>query len=182
MQEISVYVNIVLCILSFLLAAISVIIVIITIKQNNKMIEASNRPYVVAYTDATYIDVTRYYIVVKNFGNSGATITKFECNFDLSRCAFDKDRIPFSKLKNTFIAPQQSFTSVINNIELYKNTDSLTFYIEYTDGIKKYSDTIKIDLTATEDLLHMNAANNKTKNPELENISLTLQNILEKSL
>ena len=42
-------INLILCILSFLLAAISVVTVILTLKQNNKMLEASVRPYVVVY-------------------------------------------------------------------------------------------------------------------------------------
>ena len=42
-------INLILCILSFVLAAISVITVVITLKQNNKMLEANVRPYVVVY-------------------------------------------------------------------------------------------------------------------------------------
>ena len=47
--ELTDIINIILAVLSFLLAAISIITVVITIKQNNRMLEANERPYVVAY-------------------------------------------------------------------------------------------------------------------------------------
>ena len=48
-MSISDTINVVLCILSFVLAVISVIAVLITIRQNNKMIQNSTRPYITAY-------------------------------------------------------------------------------------------------------------------------------------
>ena len=48
-MDIGIIVNIILSVLSFALAAISVITVVITLKQNNKMLEANSKPYVVAY-------------------------------------------------------------------------------------------------------------------------------------
>ena len=62
-MEISDWINVVLCILSFVLAVISVITVIITLKQNSKMIKNSTRPYVVAYKNITYFQNTNYYII-----------------------------------------------------------------------------------------------------------------------
>lgn len=57
-MDISTVVNIILCILSFILAAISLIFVVITVrqnsalwKQNNEMIENSTRPYITIYFD-----------------------------------------------------------------------------------------------------------------------------------
>ena len=45
-MDLSTKVNIVLSVLSFILAAISIVTVVITLRQNNKMIENSTRPYV----------------------------------------------------------------------------------------------------------------------------------------
>ena len=42
-MDVSTIVNIILCVLSFILAAISVVTVVITLRQNNKMIEESTR-------------------------------------------------------------------------------------------------------------------------------------------
>ena len=45
-MDISVIVNIALCILSFILAVISVVTVVVTLRQNSKMIENATRPYI----------------------------------------------------------------------------------------------------------------------------------------
>ena len=45
-MDVSTIVNIILCVLSFILAAISVVTVVITLRQNNKMIEESTRPFI----------------------------------------------------------------------------------------------------------------------------------------
>ena len=55
-MEVSDWINVILCILSFILAVISVITVIITLKQNSKMIKNSTRPYVVVYKNITYLN------------------------------------------------------------------------------------------------------------------------------
>ena len=81
-MEISDWVNVILCILSFILAAISVITVIITLKQNSKMIENSTRPYIVVYGRVTNFQNPTYYLIVKNMGQTGAEITKFACDID----------------------------------------------------------------------------------------------------
>ena len=64
-------INLILSVLSFLLAAISVVTVVITLKQNNKMLEANSRPYVVVYL--VYEEYSnQIYLCVKNFGNTRA--------------------------------------------------------------------------------------------------------------
>ena len=50
MVDIATRVNIWLCIFSIILAAISIVTVIITLRQNNKMIEASTKPVISVYT------------------------------------------------------------------------------------------------------------------------------------
>ena len=52
-MQITDWINVILCILSFALAIISVITVIITLRQNNKMIENTRRPYIVIYGRVT---------------------------------------------------------------------------------------------------------------------------------
>ena len=54
-MDLSVEVNIILCILSFVLALVSVVTVVITLRQNNKMIESTSRPYVGIYTQSVTI-------------------------------------------------------------------------------------------------------------------------------
>lgn len=69
-MEISDWINAVLCILSFLLATISVVTVIMTLKQNTKMIENSTRPYIVAYGRYTNFQDPQYYLIIKNMGQT----------------------------------------------------------------------------------------------------------------
>ena len=85
-MDISTIVNIILCVLSFILAAISVVTVVITLRQNNKMIEESTRPVISVYTDEINAGNPFFYLIVKNFGKSPAYITKFEYDFDFKGC------------------------------------------------------------------------------------------------
>lgn len=54
-MEISTISNIILSALSFLLAFISIVFVIVTLKQNNRMLEASSRPYISIYLETITI-------------------------------------------------------------------------------------------------------------------------------
>ena len=74
-MDVSTIVNIILCVLSFILAAISVVTVVITLRQNNKMIEESTRPFISVYTDEINAGNPFFYLVIKNFGKSTAYIT-----------------------------------------------------------------------------------------------------------
>lgn len=76
-MEISVIVNIVLSVLSFILTFISIALVIITLRQNNKILEASNRPYITMFFESITTTKRINYFVIKNFGNSSGTIKKF---------------------------------------------------------------------------------------------------------
>ena len=87
-MDVSIIINIVLSILSFVLAVISVITVVITLKQNNKMIENSTRPYIVIYGRYTNFQDPTYYLVVKNMGQTGASISGFSCDIDLAQYAY----------------------------------------------------------------------------------------------
>ena len=79
-MDISTKVNIVLSVLSFILAAISIITVVITLRQNNKMIENSTRPHICIYFDYTQCGEPTGYFVVKNFGTSAAYIDSLTYN------------------------------------------------------------------------------------------------------
>lgn len=178
-MDIATIVNIVLCVLSFILAVISVVTVVITLRQNHKMIENSTRPYVVIYLATTNFQNPQYYLCIKNFGQSGALITDFNCNYDLKEYSYIYDKIPFINLSNTFIAPNQSFICNIDPQKLFNNPKPLTFSIKYTSNTKKYVDTFVVNLKVYCGLTHSKA---DTKGNELHIISYTLQDIAEKLL
>ena len=84
-MSISDWINLSLSILSLILAITSIITVVLTLKQNNKMIESNTRPYISVYGDMTNFANLQFYIIVKNFGKSGAVIKDFTCDIDLKK-------------------------------------------------------------------------------------------------
>ncbi len=179
-MEISDWINVILCILSFILAVISVITVIITIKQNSKMIKNSTRPYIVIYSNSTYFQDVKYYIVLKNFGQTGAKIENFKCNIDLLDYYYLDKRRAFEHIIGTFIAPQQSIIACIDPVKLHKNNiDMIEFDITYSDGINRFDEKCIINYLADTDSVQARAS---TNGKELRTISYTLQDFVEKLL
>lgn len=177
-MSIETLVNMILCILSFILAAISVVTVAVTLRQNNRMIEESTRPYISVYTDEINTGNPLFYLIIKNFGKSPAYITKFESDFDFRGCykiPTDKDYL--GNLKNAVFAPGQSRICMLDYAKIGKE---ITFTLEYHSGAKKkYSEKFTIDLKAGVSMPYGKAA---TEGKELRTISYTLQEMLQKNL
>lgn len=163
------------------ISLVSIGIAISTLKQNNKMIEESTRPYVVVYASITNFQQPLYRLIVKNFGKSGATITSFDTNHDLINFTFaDDTRRPFENLKNTFIAPGQSFVSTVDYKKmLEQNIKIINFKIRYTFENKIYNESIDLNILSALGLLSPRAA---TSDKELKIISYTLQELVDKNL
>ena len=80
------WIEVVLAISSFVCALVSIIIVIVTIRQNNKMLEESTRPIIAIYSRRMHNgNMPIGYLVVRNYGQSAATINKFNYDFDFSK-------------------------------------------------------------------------------------------------
>ena len=126
-MDVSTIVNIILCVLSFILAAISVVTVVITLRQNNKMIEESTRPFISVYTDEINAGNPFFYLVIKNFGKSTAYITKFEYDFDFNGCyKIRNDRDYLQQLNNAqiirYIKSRQVWgVETVDDIQIIKN-------------------------------------------------------------
>ena len=177
-MDISTIVNIILCVLSFILAAISVVTVVITLRQNNKMIEESTRPVISVYTDEINAGNPFFYLIVKNFGKSPAYITKYEYDFDFKGCyKIRNDRDYLEGLNNAVLAPGQSRICTLDYAKIDKE---VTFTLEYHSGAKKvYSDKFTIDLKAGVSMPYGKVA---TEGKELRTISYALQEMLQKNL
>lgn len=172
-------VNIVLCVLSFVLAAISVVTVVITLRQNHKMIESSTRPYLTVYYSNTYFDTMHHYLILKNFGASSATIANFTSDCDTSDFALDADRKPFVALSGVSLAPGQKITYIIDG-KKFSTLESITFTIKYhSDSKHLYCETIEILPKYLHNVCTLRAS---TKNMEMRIISYSLQDIAEKML
>lgn len=179
-MNISDIINITLCVLSFILAVISVITVIITLRQNSKMIENSTRPYIVVYGKVTNFQDPCYYLVVKNMRQTGAEITKFHCNINLLKYSYSSDRTPLGHMEGTFLAPGQTMIINIDHRKMSKeNINEIIFDIKYNSGVKEYSEKCKINYEAYKDNIQTRAS---TKDKELKIISYTLQDLVEKLL
>ena len=177
-MDTSTIVNIILCVLSFILAAISVVTVVITLRQNNKMIEESTRPVISVYTDEINAGNPFFYLIVKNFGKSPAYITKFEYDFDFKGCyKIRNDRDYLEGLNNAVLAPGQSRICTLDYAKIDKE---VTFTLEYKKKKKKvYSDKFTIDLKAGVSMPYGKVA---TEGKELRTISYALQEMLQKNL
>lgn len=167
-------------IVSLITSIVAIYISVKTLKQNSQMIEESTRPYVTICGKTANFQDPRFYLVLKNYGTSGATITKFKCDQDLSKFSYSPEHIPYQNICGMFIAPNQSFICSLDVKKLFNGSNiTLTFQMEYSTPFKTYQETFKIPLSAYMDLIQSRAA---TKDKELRNISYTLQDMVEKNL
>lgn len=154
-----------------LLSIISLWIAVKSLKQSQKSIELaelsieeSNRPYVVVYRDFVQILNTAHeYLVIKNFGNTGATIDSLEISppYSDSDVHFDN----FKNINNTFIAPRQSINSaVFANSANNRRTGITKISIKYHTDHKTYSDVFCINEDIMRDIIisKTNPAKSKT--------------------
>ena len=146
-DDTSTIVNIMLSIFSFVLAAISVITVVITLKQNNKMLEASSKPYVVAYL-VYQESPSHIYLCVKNFGQTSAMVKSLniEPSFSLYRKNCNET------INNTMLAPNQQLHFLVSDKDKSKiiNENSFDFsvFVEYQDCSTKkvYNENYKMNM------------------------------------
>ena len=172
MQDIAVIVNIILCILSFALAAISVITVIVTLKQNNRMIEESTRPYVTARIE--HIG-NIFYLCIKNYGQSAAMIKKIKINDNVRKVLFKQFRDVFSDLEDSTMPPGYSYMTAISQDEVSGEENILEMDISYESTAKKYDEHIRINLDAHKQALV--GRTNVKPGEELKVIARVLQDI-----
>lgn len=164
---------------SFLFSFVAIIISIRTLNQNNRMIEESTRANISIYGNTVNCQDPKFYLILKNYGTSGATITKFSCNLDLSKYSYDENHIPFSHIEGMYVAPNQSFMTNLNVTKLFEEKLTLIFDIEYKSLNKTYRESFNIVLESYVDLIQTRAA---TRDKELKIISYTLQDLVEKIL
>lgn len=128
------------------LSIIAIIISILTLVQNNKMIFESNKPYLSIFSKVINFSSPYLYLVLKNFGNSGATI--IDIKYDNVLLSY-LERKPFSNMKNVFIAPNQSFVYPLN---FDKDLDkTINFQIHYKYLNKDYFENCVVNLNHYKD-------------------------------
>ncbi len=157
---------------------VAIVISIETLNQNNKMIEESNRPYILVSKEVVAINSPQEYFLIKNYGPTGAYITNIETNIDLSKLSFGslKNRNPFAQLNNSFLAPNQSICAPFISEQI--DSDVLVVSIDYKSESKSYHSDITIYLKSAYNLIHTKS----TSKDKLEDISRTLQESIIKNL
>lgn len=112
-------------------------------KLTSEITEEANRPVIVAYLDTIEINDFHKYLVIKNFGNTSATILDLKFSKDVDTLGFN-----MSSLIGYTMAPSQKFMHVLDNDLkdtiavniIYKNQTGKTYDEEYlvkTDATSK---------------------------------------------
>ena len=143
-----------------LTSIVAVIISVVTLKQTNKIQQDASKPYVVAYLNKVKIsnsDLT--FLVIKNFGQTGATIKTIDTKPRLTNPGISSVNDPIDDLNNQFIAPGQSFATGISispsKGELKEK--KFTVKIKYIDNLGKLqSHSFELNMKAMNDLDHFN--------------------------
>lgn len=161
---------------SLITSITAIFISVLTLKQNSKMIEATTRPYIGVYLTSTYVKNVNAYLVVKNFGQSSATIKSFTYDFDFAECVGDQylGHKPFENIESSTILPGESFRCVIDLNKIIEKTDYINFHVTYSFGQHQYEENICVNLVS--DVGNFISHNN-SPNRELEIISETLQDM-----
>lgn len=146
-MDAGIIVNIILSILSFALAAISVITVIITLRQNNKMLESNSRPYVVAYL-VYQESPSHIYLCIKNFGNTSAIVKTLNIIPEISLHKKTSNEL----MNDTMLAPNQQLHFLVLNEDkdkiINENVFEFSVDIKYQDCCTNriYSETYKMNM------------------------------------
>lgn len=133
---------------SLLTSIVAIIISVKTLKQNSQVLEESTRPYIAIYLDSITICEQNSFFVLKNFGNTTATITKFEYSECLKHTA-QKSKLmldQFDYIQGITLSPGQS-KMLIYEVSLL-NTDAVSFKYEYVTSVngKHYIEDISINV------------------------------------
>lgn len=174
------WINISLCILSFVLAAISVVTVVITLRQNHHMIENATRPYVTIYGAVTAFDATTFYLVLRNYGQSSALITEFSSSVDLSKLVLqDRFPVPFEHIVGHTLAPNQAIQVPIQHLGLVKSDTPLSFTLRYSFLGKTYEESTTVNVRSHSDYLIVHAGKDSDTQKIISN---TLQEMVVRQL
>lgn len=173
--------NIVLSILSFILALISIISVIVAIKQNNTIIKHNTRPYVVVYGKRANYSDEMFYLIIKNFGKSGALIKSISFDVDLQKFSYIDGRVPFANIENTCLVPNQLlFVNLdMEKIRLWK-CETFKATVKYDDlSGNEYEEEYNINYQSLTYDLHEKA---HVEDKNLRVIARILQEMVEKDM
>ncbi|OUB67930.1 hypothetical protein BK744_25605 [Bacillus thuringiensis serovar zhaodongensis] len=154
-------VQIITSIVGIIISIVAVFISLGSLRATRSSIEEANRPYVVVYRD--YIQVLssiHEYLVIKNFGKSGATIDFIVFEPGIGEGAFENTR-------DTFIAPGQSISKVVSSNAFGEEHNGIVkITIKYHTDKKEYQEVITLNDEARRDLIFSKVKPSKNKSLE----------------
>ncbi|HFJ9474194.1 TPA: hypothetical protein ACGW68_001126 [Bacillus cereus] len=160
---------------------VAIIISVISLKVTRSSIEEANRPYVVVYRE--YIQVLsniHEYVVIKNFGKSGATIDSI--TFEPTYLDDMRGKEIFKNTRDTFIAPGQSISTVVSiNPFAGERNDKIKATIKYHTDKKEYQEIIALSEGILEDMTFTKSRPSKGKSIE-EIMTKATEEILRRRL
>jgi hypothetical protein len=166
---------------ALLVGTVSILISVFSLIQNSKMIEESTRPVISIYGAMTNLGTPQHYIVVKNFGQTTATITKFDYDFkfniEKAYAGRSNDHDWLKDLVTANLAPGQSQICALNYDRINK---PITFTYEYKTSTKTYKEKVTINLKAG--IAMIKEKSDGINNDSLKAISYTLQGMYQKNL
>lgn len=145
---------------------IAILISVVILIQNNKMIFESNKPYISIFPKAISFSSPYIHLILKNFGNSGATILNIEYDDILNTYL---SRKPFEHMKNVFIAPGQSYVYPLEPNKEPK--ECVTFKINYKYLNKTYVEHCIVNFNQFNDICYVKVHSSK----DIKEISEILQ-------
>ena len=138
---------------SFSLSAIAIWQSQKSIKLTEKSITEANRPQISIYLDYIYtVHSIHEYLVIKNFGNTGATITELSIDKKIPSLN-NKDNL-FTQGTPFYLAPNQSYSTCIRLNAFDHKEEIYKISVLYSDNVQKepYSESFVLDQSAVVNL------------------------------
>ena len=138
---------------SLTVSIIAIIISVKTLQQNSKMIEESTRPIVVIYNDFVSAQSPIQYLIIRNFGNSSATIIDLSLKYDGDP---QYSKTLFAHMQGQIIAPGQSYSTAFKFEDSSVVIDATITYKSAAG--KTYTESFQIHQMALADHSHAKSA------------------------
>lgn len=153
---------------------VAIVISLITLKQNNKMIEESTRPVISIYS--RYFD-GKLYIITKNFGSTSCIIDYINSDINLTKEESQAMQgNPFERASGATIPPNGQL--ICELIPYRLKTRKFNFEVKYHSSANTYTDSFFLDCDASNPFPDMHTSVNGA-DKSLEKISRTMEDILK---
>jgi hypothetical protein len=166
-------IEIISIICSSVLSIVAIVISVLTLIQNSKMIFESNKPNITIFSKILNFTSPYPFLVLKNFGVSGATILNIEYDGDLRNYL---EREPFKNMKDVFIAPNQTFVYSLNH-ENFDYDKVFNFKITYKYINKIYTEKCQVSFKQYLDIAYTKNHFEKCS-PDTKELSDVLQEMI----